>query len=505
MFCRQEKSALRPPEDWGKSSPSPLSLIAFNRHIISYAIKGTIAPKIYLETERLACYNVKTMAVDLANIWDKILEHTKQEIGERAFENWFAQTRLASISEESLVIEVPSNFFKDWIYDHYRDVLNISILKTIGKVLPVRFDIKEGAGLPPQKPGIKTQAASSPAQKKAFYLNPRYTFEGFVVGSSNRFAHAATLAIAESPAKAYNPLFIYGGVGLGKTHLMQASCHYISETNKDLKLFYTSSESFTNELISSIQNRTTAKFREKYRKVDVLLIDDIHFIAGKEATQEEFFHTFNALYDAHKQIVLSSDRSPKTIPGLEARLVSRFEWGLVTDVQLPDLETRIAILKKKAERNFITLPDDILYFIAERIKTNIRELEGALIKVIAYASLENKPISLGFVKDVLQDVLLEEGRKISVELIQKKVADYFGLKVSEMKAKKRSKQVAYPRQVAMYITRELTSMTLPDIGEHFGGRDHSTVIYAYEKINNDLKKHPNVNNLINRLMMEIKS
>ncbi|MBU3912224.1 MAG: chromosomal replication initiator protein DnaA [Candidatus Omnitrophica bacterium] len=445
------------------------------------------------------------MAVDLSNLWDKILEHTKQEIGERAFENWFAQTRLASITEESLIIEVPSNFFKDWIYDHYRDVLNISLLKTIGKVLPVQFEVKEGSDIPPRKLDAKIQSALKPGQQKTFYLNPRYTFEGFVVGSSNRFAHAATMAIAEAPAKAYNPLFIYGGVGLGKTHLMQASCHYISETNKDLRLFYTPSESFTNELISSIQNRTTAKFREKYRKVDVLLIDDIHFIAGKEATQEEFFHTFNALYDAHKQIVLSSDRSPKAIPGLEARLVSRFEWGLVTDVQPPDLETRIAILKKKAERNSISLPDDILYFIAERIKTNIRELEGALIKVIAYASLENKPVSMDLVKEVLRDVLLGEEKKISVELIQKKVADYFDMKVSDMKAKKRSKQVAYPRQVAMYITREMTNMTLPDIGEHFGGRDHSTVIHAYGKIHASLKKNQNVKNLINRLMLEIKS
>jgi chromosomal replication initiator protein len=445
------------------------------------------------------------MTVDLPNLWDKILDYTKQEIGERAFENWFTQTRLASITEESLIIEVPSNFFKNWIYDHYRDVLDISIFKTIGKVIPVQFEIKETSGVFPKKTDAKIQSSFKPGQKKPFYLNPRYTFEGFVVGSSNRFAHAATMAIAESPAKAYNPLFIYGGVGLGKTHLMQAACHYITETHGDMKLFYTSSESFTNELISAIQNRTTSKFREKYRSVDVLLIDDIHFIAGKESTQEEFFHTFNTLYDSHKQIVLSSDRSPKTIPGLEERLVSRFEWGLVTDVQVPDLETRIAILKKKAERNSITLPENILYFIAERIKTNIRELEGALIKTIAYASLENKPVSLELVKDVLQDALLEGEKKISVELIQKKVADYFDLKISDMKAKKRSKQVAYPRQIAMYLVRELTNMTLPVIGEAFGGRDHSTVIHACDKIQSELKKNQNVKNLINRLMLEIKS
>ncbi len=341
--------------------------------------------------------------------------------------------------------------------------------------------------------------------KKPLYLNPKYTFEGFVVGPSNRFAHAATMAIAESPAKAYNPLFIYGGVGLGKTHLMQAACHYISEMNKKLNLCYISSERFTNELINAIQHRTTPKFREKYRNVDVLLIDDIHFIAGKEATQEEFFHTFNTLYDAHKQIVLSSDRSPKAIPGLEARLVSRFEWGLVTDVQPPDLETRIAILKKKTERNAVALPEEVLYFIAERIKTNIRELEGAIIKVIAYASLENQKITLDLAKEVLKDVLFGEIKKISIDLIQKKVAGYFDIKTSDMKAKKRNKQIAYPRQVAMYLSRELTNATLPDIGERFGGRDHSTVIHACEKIHKELRKNQNVKNLINRLMLEINS
>jgi chromosomal replication initiator protein len=447
------------------------------------------------------------MPFDLANLWDKILEHTKQEIGEQAFENWFSQARIGSITDDSLTIQVPSNFFKDWIYDHYRDILNIAILKTIGKVVPIKFEVKEiRQAITSQQVAQKpAQGLEKTAQKKPFYLNPKYTFEGFVVGSSNRFAHAATLAIAEAPAKAYNPLFIYGGVGLGKTHLMQAACHYISEMHKNLKLFYTTSESFTNELINAIQNRTTQRFREKYRNVDVLLIDDIHFIAGKESTQEEFFHTFNALYDGHKQIVLSSDRPPKTIPGLEERLVSRFEWGLVTDIQPPDFETRIAILKKKAERNAAELPDDILYYIADIIKTNIRELEGALIKVIAYSALENKKISLELVKDILKDASAGDLKKITVEIIQKKVANYFDIKTSDMKTKKRTQQVAYPRQVAMYLARELMGITLPEIGEYFGGRDHSTVIYACSKIESDVKKNQNVKNLINRLSLEIKS
>lgn len=447
------------------------------------------------------------MPFDLTNLWDKILEHTKQEIGEQAFENWFTQASLVSATEDSLVIQVPSNFFKDWIYDHYRDILNIAILRTLGRVVPVKFEIKERASQNKTETVSHAQAAppERPGQKKPFYLNPKYTFEGFVVGSSNRFAHAATLAIAEAPAKAYNPLFIYGGVGLGKTHLMQAACHYISEMHKNLKLFYTTSESFTNELINGIQNRTTQKFREKYRNVDVLLIDDIHFIAGKESTQEEFFHTFNALYDGHKQIVLSSDRAPKTIPGLEERLVSRFEWGLVTDVQLPDFETRIAILKKKAERNSAKLPDDTLYFIAENIKTNIRELEGALIKLIAYSALENKKIDLALAKEVLKDIGSESSKKITVGLIQQKVADYFDIKPSEMKTKKRTRQIAYPRQVAMYLVREMTGLTLPEIGGHFGGRDHSTVIHACGKVEHDLKKNQNVKNLVQKLMFEIKS
>ncbi len=449
----------------------------------------------------------KIMPFDAANLWDKILEYTKQEIGEQAFENWFTQAKLASMTEESLVIQVPSNFFKDWIYDHYRDILNIAILKTVGKVLPVTFEIKEEK-LQKSAKSLSQAPAAPPektSQKKPFYLNPKYTFEGFVVGSSNRFAHAATLAIAEAPAKAYNPLFIYGGVGLGKTHLMQAACHYISDMHRNLKLFYTTSESFTNELINGIQTRTTQKFREKYRNVDVLLIDDIHFIAGKESTQEEFFHTFNALYDGHKQIVLSSDRPPKTIPGLEERLVSRFEWGLVTDVQLPDFETRIAILKKKAERNGSKLPDDILYFIAEKIKTNIRELEGALIKLIAYSALENKKVTLELAKEILKDAGSEDSKKITLELIQKKVADYFDIKPSDMKTKKRTRQVAYPRHIAMYLAREMTGLTLPDIGGHFGGRDHSTVIHACSKVDADLKKNQNVKNLIQKLMLDIKS
>ncbi|MEA3560591.1 MAG: chromosomal replication initiator protein DnaA, partial [Candidatus Omnitrophota bacterium] len=335
-------------------------------------------------------------------------------------------------------------------------------------------------------------------------LNQKYSFDSFVVGSGNRFAHAASLAVAQSPARAYNPLFIYGSVGLGKTHLLQAIAGWTAKKEQGMRVCYISSERFTNQLITAIQNRTTLKFRQKYRTVDVLLIDDIHFIAGKESTQEEFFHTFNTLYDAHKQIVLSSDRPPKEIPGLEERLVSRFEWGLITDIQPPDLETRIAILKKKLERERVAVPDDVIFFIASKIKSNIRELEGALIRVVAYASLVGGKLNIELTQEVLKDSLNEEVKKITIELIQKKVAEYFDVRISDMRAKKRSRVVVYPRQIAMYLVRELTEHSLPEIGEFFGGRDHTTILYAYNKIKMDLKDNQKLTNLLDMLVDNIK-
>jgi len=337
-----------------------------------------------------------------------------------------------------------------------------------------------------------------------FYLNPRYTFENFVVGPGNRFAHAASLAIAESPGKAYNPLFIYGGVGLGKTHIMQAIGHYLLKKSYPLNFTYISSEKFTNQLINAISNRTTAKFRERYRTIDVLLIDDIHFLGGKESTQEAFFHIFNDLYDMHKQIVMSSDRSPKDIPSLEQRLVSRFEWGLVTDIQPPDLETRIAILKQKCRAESVVVSDEVMYFIAEKIKSNIRELEGALIRIVAYSSLMGKDINLELANEILKDYLREGPTKISIDTIQKRVADYFNIGLSDMKAKKRTKQVAYPRQIAMYLVRKLTDYSLPEIGDYFGGRDHTTILHAFKKIEESIKREEQTKHLIEKLISEIK-
>ena len=335
-------------------------------------------------------------------------------------------------------------------------------------------------------------------------VNPRFTFENFVVGSSNRFAHAACLAVAESPAKAYNPLFIYGGVGLGKTHLMQAIANKIRQSNPKLRHCYLTSEKFTNELIEAIRHRSTTQFRQKYRNLDVLLIDDIHFIAGKESTQEEFFNTFNSLHNDRKQIIISSDRPPNAIANLAERLKSRFVWGLSTDIQAPDFETRVAILKKKIEREPVSVPEEVIYFIAQEIKSNIRELEGALIRVVAYSLLEEKPISLDMTKAVLKDMVKETTKAINTDLIQKAVADQYNISLSDLRNKRRSRNIVFPRQVAMYLSRQLTNLSLPEIGEAFGGKDHTTVLHSWKKIDTDLKTNQNLKNIVEMLITAIK-
>ena len=335
-------------------------------------------------------------------------------------------------------------------------------------------------------------------------LNPKYTFDSFVIGNSNRFAHAASLAVAESPAKAYNPLFIYGGVGLGKTHLMHAIGHYILANNPKSKVVYVSSEKFTNELINSIKDDKNVEFRNKYRNVDVLLIDDIQFIAGKERTQEEFFHTFNDLHEANKQIILSSDRPPKEIPTLEDRLRSRFEWGLIADIQPPDFETRIAILKKKADVENLNIPNEVMVYIATKIKSNIRELEGALIRIVAFSSLTNKEIGIDLASEALKDIISSRNSKqVTIELIQDIVSSYFNLKVEDFKSSRRTRNITFPRQIAMYLCRKLTDMSLPKIGEEFGGRDHTTVIHACEKISKGLKEDENLQDNIAELTKKI--
>jgi chromosomal replication initiator protein len=340
----------------------------------------------------------------------------------------------------------------------------------------------------------------------ASMLNPKYTFDTFVIGAGNRFAHAASLAVAEQPAKAYNPLFIYGGVGLGKTHLMHAIGHYILEHNPRCRVLYLSSEKFTNEFINAIRDNRGEEFRLKYRNIDILLIDDIQFIAGKEQTQEEFFHTFNALHEAHKQIIISSDRQPKEIPTLEERLRSRFEWGLITDIQPPDLETRVAILRKKAKAENLDIPNEAIMYIANHINTNIRELEGALIRVIAYSSLVNEDITAHLAAQALKDIIpASRPKTITIQDIQQVVGEYFGMKIEDFKARKRTKAIAFPRQVAMYLSRELTDLSLPKIGEAFGGRDHTTVIHAHEKIAQTIESDHELYKIIQNLTEKIKT
>ena len=428
------------------------------------------------------------------SVWEELLSKLEKKLKPQNFKTWFKPTQLYSATSEKLTIMVPNDFFKKWLDRYYMGMIRREIAKISGHEMEVDFI------LPPKYNNIKKRKNVSFKKKRSVSrLNPRFHFNSFVVGNNNRLAHAAALAVAQSPARAYNPLFIYGKVGLGKTHLLQAIGHYITE-NSELTFTYLSSEQFTNELINAIRDDKTTAFRRKYRNTDVLLVDDIHFLAGKERTQEEFFHTFNALHEAHKQIVLSSDRSPIEIPTLEKRLQSRFEWGLIADIQSPDLETRIAILKKKAEIENMELPDEVATFIAERIKTNIRKLEGCLVRITAHSSLFKEKIDMNSVKEILKGILPEEKpRPITVELVQKIVSKYYKIKESTIKGKKRIRSIVFPRQIAMYLCRELTEDSFPEIGAKFGGKDHTTVMYAYRKIVEQAKKDEVLSNELKEL------
>lgn len=438
-------------------------------------------------------------------IWDQAQTELKVKLGETAYATWIAPLKVFCPDNQNINLEAPDQFFKDWVEKHFLKIIQETLklqgldnlfIKLVVSDNPVVTTIFE----PPAETIIKNHIAAGPIN-----LNSRYTFENFVVGGANRHAHAYSLAVANDPAKTYNPLFIYGGVGLGKTHLIQAICHQIKNNSKPgVKICYVSSEKFTNELIDAIVHRSTAAFRQKYRNLDVLVIDDIHFIAGKESTQEEFFHTFNTLYDAHKQIVFSSDRPPKEITNLQERLVSRFGWGLATDIQPPDLETRVAILKKKIEREPVSVPDDVIFFIAQLIKTNIRELEGALIRTIAYSLLEEAPVSLQLTKEVLKDLLKEPTKLITIDFIQRCVVEEFGISLQDLKTKRRNKQVVFPRQIAMYLSRELTELSLPEIGELFGGKDHTTVLHSYKKIKENINNSPELKERVEKVIHIIK-
>jgi len=431
------------------------------------------------------------MTNPLTDLWDRTLNIIKGELTEVSFNTWIKSITPISMERETLVLSVPNDFTKGILESRYKDLL-INAVKMITSIkYAIDFIvITEETAVTAEKTDLnRNSIAQASINESSGNLNPKYTFDTFVIGNSNRFAHAASLAVAESPAKAYNPLFIYGGVGLGKTHLMHAIGHYILENNPKAKVVYVTSEKFMNELINSIKDDKNEEFRNKYRSVDVLLIDDIQFIANKERTQEEFFHTFNDLHQSNKQIILSSDRPPKEIPTLEDRLRSRFEWGLTADIQAPDFETRIAILKKKADKENLIIPNDVFSYVANEIKSNIRELEGALIRLVAYSSLTNKEITVELVSEALKDIITNnQPRQITIDLIQEVVSSYFNLKVEDFKSQRRSRNVSFPRQIAMYLSRKLTDSSLPKIGEEFGGRDHSTVIHAFEKINTGLKE-----------------
>jgi chromosomal replication initiator protein len=443
----------------------------------------------------------------LDNLWNQVLNTLKDEVNSKAFNLWLRQTKLKSFSDRKVEIEVPNNFVRDKVDKEYKDklhhtLINVTKDKNIGPLFIVVSKYEEASNEIP----IKEEYPKENKIKNPLNLNPHYTFENFITGDSNRFAHAAALAVAESPAYAYNPLFIYGGVGLGKTHLIQAIGHKIMELYPEKKVLYISSERFTNEFIESIRyDKSIFSFKNKYRNIDALLIDDIQFLAGKDSTKEEFFHTFNTLYESHRQIVITSDRPPRELPAIEERLRSRFESGLTTDIQSPGIEMRIAILKKKSEQKNIIIPDEIINFIASRIKKNIRELIGALNRVIAFSTLSNQKLDIITVKHILKDIIDEEkSNLITIEQIQNKIVKYFKLHNSDMRTKKRSAAVALPRQIAMYLCRELTNFSLPEIGERFGGRDHSTVIHACEKIKEKIKKDESFNQMIAEIKEDLR-
>ncbi|MEG0260114.1 MAG: chromosomal replication initiator protein DnaA [Lysinibacillus sp.] len=426
----------------------------------------------------------------LEELWNNVLAQVEQKISKPSFETWLKSTKLLTYSGTNVTIAAPNSFARDWLENHYIHLITGILTELTGEDLLIKFVVQKS----PDSDDFDLPAPIIQAKNSDHHdispgmLNPKYTFDTFVIGSGNRFAHAASLAVAEAPAKAYNPFFIYGGVGLGKTHLMHAIGHYVLEHNPNAKVVYLSSEKFTNEFINSIRDNKALDFRNKYRNVDVLLIDDIQFLAGKESTQEEFFHTFNTLHEESKQIVISSDRPPKEIPTLEDRLRSRFEWGLITDIAPPDLETRIAILRKKAKADGLEVPNEVMLYIANQIDSNIRELEGALIRVVAYSSLVNQDISASLAAEALKDIIPNaKPRTISILDIQNIVGEHYNIRLEDFTAKKRTKLIAFPRQIAMFLSRELTDFSLPKIGEEFGGRDHTTVIHAHEKISSMLK------------------
>ncbi len=433
------------------------------------------------------------------SLWTEVSGRLKGALNDTTFGTWFADVSSRELTDEAFVLVVPNDFTREWIEGHFLDLIGAAVRDAGGIERRIRLTVE-------QQPEPATQATQPVAPARSAFMRDKYTFDSFVIGSSNRFAHAAALAVAEAPAQAYNPLFIYGGTGLGKTHLLQAIGQYVGEHSRNLSVRYTTSETFMNDFINSLRDKRIEGFKQRYRTYDVLLIDDIQFLEHKERIQEEFFHTFNSLYEAGRQIVISSDRPPREISTLEERLRSRFEWGLITDIQPPDLETRIAILRKKVKTDGIHVPDQqVLTFIAGRVSTNIRELEGALTRVVAFSSLTGRPMTVDLAQNVLKDVFPQgEAPEVSIDRIQTAVTDRFGLSIEELCSERRSQNIVYPRQVAMYLSRELTDASLPKIGREFGGRDHTTVIHATSKIARLIREDRSVYNLVQELTARIK-
>lgn len=437
----------------------------------------------------------------VTSIWPRTLDLLRNELTEISYNTWIKTIEPMSINSNSIDLGVPTDFNRGILISRYSELIKNALKQVTSREFDINIRVPSE-----ETSSISVNMADKPRVNELSFsiLNPKYTFDTFVIGNSNRLAHAASVAVAESPAKAYNPLFLYGGVGLGKTHLMHAIGHYILTQNPTSKVLYVSSEKFTNELINAIKDDKNKEFRDKYRGIDVLLIDDIQFIGGKERTQEEFFHTFNALYEANKQIIISSDRPPKEITTLEERLRSRFEWGLPADIQSPDVETRIAILKKKAQLERIYIPDDVFLFIADKVASNIRELEGALNKVIAYSSLTETDISVDLCMEALKEIIASSNSRIvNSSFIVDTVSRYFDLRPDEFKSKKRNREISFPRQIAMYLCRELTDLSLPKIGEEFGGRDHTTVMHAIDKISMEIQTDSETRRTIDELKRTI--
>lgn len=450
------------------------------------------------------------------SIWDAVLARIETKVNRHSYFSWFDRTSLIRDTGTELVVRVPSDMAAEWLTKHYAAVIEDALVEVGRPGATLTYDASAPAAELPALAGAADEL--SPAERDAAGaagdgaaaaiedvtgLSPRYTFDTFIVGASNQFADAACRAVAEAPSRSYNPLFIYGGVGLGKTHLMHAIGHYVLRHHRGLKLTYVSSERFMNEVINALRYDRILEFRERYRSVDVLLVDDIQFIAGKERTQTEFFHTFNALYDAQKQIVISSDCPPHQIAELEERLRSRFEWGLTADIQAPDLETKIAIITRKADSEGVSLPTDVSLYIAGRIKSNIRELEGSLIRLLAYASLTGRDVSIELAKEVLRDILRQDERAVTIDGIQKFVAEFYQMKLVDLKSRNNSKSVAMPRQVAMYLCKNLTNASLPEIGKSFGGKHHSTVIHSIRKVEQMRKTDALFNSQINSLLQSL--